>query len=71
MFLVDAFAGVAHEGNHEGTLEWVPLASLTSLPMWESDHEWLPMVFDGDPRCFHGVMPYQDGKMVSWTYHRV
>jgi 8-oxo-dGTP diphosphatase len=39
--------------------------------MWESDHEWLPMVFDEDPRTFHGVMPYRDGAMVSWHYRRV
>jgi 8-oxo-dGTP diphosphatase len=71
VFLVDACEGIAHSGNDEGTLEWVPLQALRSLPMWESDHEWLPMVFDGDARCFHGVMPYQDGKMVSWSYQRV
>jgi 8-oxo-dGTP diphosphatase len=71
VFRVDAFAGVAHDGDDEGTLEWTPIADLPSLPMWESDHEWLPMVFDDDPRCFHGVMPYQDGKMLSWHYQRV
>lgn len=71
VFLADAFSGVAHEGNDEGTLEWVPLAALTSLPMWDSDHEWLPMVFDGDPRPFHGVMPYEGGEMASWTFQRI
>jgi 8-oxo-dGTP diphosphatase len=29
------------------------------------------MVFDDDPRTFHGVMPYQNGEMVSWSYRRV
>jgi 8-oxo-dGTP diphosphatase len=71
VFRVDAFTGVAHDGDDEGTLEWRPIAALPTLPMWESDHEWLPMVFDDDPRCFHGVMPYQDGKMLSWSYHRI
>jgi len=71
VFRVDDFVGVPHDGNDEGTLEWTPIAALPSLPMWESDHEWLPMVFDDDPRCFHGVMPYQDGKMLSWSYRRV
>jgi 8-oxo-dGTP diphosphatase len=28
-------------------------------------------VFDADPRPFHGVMPYRDGRMVSWNYSRV
>jgi 8-oxo-dGTP diphosphatase len=71
VFRVDAFTGIAHDGNDEGTLEWLPIAELPSLPMWESDHEWLPMVFDDDPRTFHGVMPYHDGRMVSWRYRRV
>ncbi len=71
VFRVDAFTGVPHEGDDEGTLEWQPIAALPSLPMWESDHEWLPMVFDDDPRCFHGVMPYENGKMQSWSYRRV
>jgi 8-oxo-dGTP diphosphatase len=70
VFRVDAFTGTAHEGNDEGTLEWTPISVLPSLPMWESDHEWLPMVFDDDPAIFHGVMPYHDGKMVSWAYRR-
>jgi 8-oxo-dGTP diphosphatase len=71
VFRVDSFSGVAHEGNDEGTLEWHPIPALSSLPMWESDREWLPMVFDEDPRCFHGVMPWQDGKVLSWSYRRV
>lgn len=71
IFRVDEFTGTPHAGGPEGTLEWVPVADLPTLPMWESDHLWLPMVFDDDPRTFHGVMPYQNGKMVSWSYHRV
>ncbi|HEY7224311.1 MAG TPA: 8-oxo-dGTP diphosphatase [Micromonosporaceae bacterium] len=71
VFRVDGFTGVAHRGNDEGSLQWLPISALPTLPMWESDHQWLPMVFDDDPRCFHGVMPYQDGEMVSWSYHRV
>jgi 8-oxo-dGTP diphosphatase len=71
VFRVDAFTGTPHTGNREGTLEWVRTADLRSLPMWDSDHEWLPMVFDTDPRTFHGVMPYRDGQMVSWSYHRI
>src|SRR5688572_14839101 len=46
MFLVTSYRGEPHEGNEEGTLEWVALDRLRDLPMWASDHEWLPMVFD-------------------------
>jgi 8-oxo-dGTP diphosphatase len=70
VFRVDAFHGEQHGGNDEGTLEWVPIGRLYDLPMWDSDREWLPMVFDADPRAFHGVMPYADGKHVSWSFSR-
>src|SRR6266849_2587715 len=38
IFRIDGWHGEFHEGNHEGTLEWVPLASLPSLSLWPSDH---------------------------------
>ena len=41
------------------------------LPMWEGDRQFLPLVFDADPRPFHGVMPYRDGRMLSWKYSRL
>ncbi|MGH3662090.1 MAG: NUDIX hydrolase [Micromonosporaceae bacterium] len=71
VFRVDSFTGQPHQGNHEGTLVWAAVDNLAAIPMWASDAEWLPMVFDQDPRLFHGVMPYRDGEMVSWSYHRV
>ncbi len=71
IFRADTYDGASHAGNAEGTLEWVPLAALPAIPMWDSDREWLPMVFEDDPRQFHGVMPYHDGRMVSWSYERL
>ena len=70
VFVVTAFAGTPLDANPEGTLEWVDVDQLHTLPMWEGDREFLPLVFDADPRPFHGVMPYRDGKMVSWRYSR-
>ena len=70
VFVVTAFSGTPPAANAEGTLEWVPLERLHELPMWEGDREFLPLVFDDDPRPFHGVMPYRDGRMVSWRYSR-
>jgi 8-oxo-dGTP diphosphatase len=70
MFRADTYAGTEHGGNEEGTLEWVPIEKLASVPMWESDHLWLPMVFDDDPRPFFGVMPYDGGTMLDWSYQR-
>ena len=71
MFRVDAFSGEPYADNEEGSLEWVPLDELAGKPMWDSDHEWLPMIFDDDPRQFHGVMPYSGDEMLSWSYQRL
>ena len=71
VFRIESWHGKLHAGNHEGTLEWVPLVSLLDLPLWPSDKLFLPMVFDDDPRQFHGSMPYHNGEMVSWSYERV
>src|SRR5690348_11614708 len=71
VFRIESWYGTLHEGNHEGTLEWVPLASILDLPLWPSDKLFLPMVFDDDPRQFHGYMPYHNGEMVSWSFERV
>ncbi|MBV9710993.1 MAG: 8-oxo-dGTP diphosphatase [Ktedonobacteraceae bacterium] len=71
IFRIGSWHGEASTGNHEGTLEWVPLTSLSTLSLWPSDRHFLPMVFDDDPRSFHGYMPYHDGEMVSWSYERL
>jgi len=70
VFVVAAFTGTPLERNPEGTLEWIAIDRLHELPMWEGDREFLPLVFDEDPRPFHGVMPYRDGRMQSWRYSR-
>jgi 8-oxo-dGTP diphosphatase len=71
VFVIDAFEGEPMSVNPEGTLEWVELDRLFELPMWEGDRHFLPLVFDGDARPFHGVMPYRDGRMLSWNYSRL
>jgi len=70
IFVVDAFTGDAPTHNAEGTLSWVLRDHLPDLPMWEGDRHFLPLVFDDDPRPFHGVMPYEGGRPVSWTVSR-
>lgn len=71
VFLITAFDGTAPDSNDEGTLEWLPVESIMDLPMWEGDRQFLPLVFDDDLRAFHGVMPYRNGRMVSWRYSRI
>jgi 8-oxo-dGTP diphosphatase len=69
IFVIDRWAGTPHEGNAEGTLEWVETAKVLDLPLWEGDRHFLPLVLGSDPRQFHGVMPYRDGRPLSWSFH--
>ncbi len=71
LFLVTRYEGVPFTRNPEGTLEWIARKDLLDLPMWEGDRHFLPLVFDADPRPFHGVMPYRGGRMQSWSYSRL
>ena len=71
IFLITAFTGVPFAENAEGPLSWVNISELGALPMWEGDRHFLPMVFDADPRPFHGVMPYDHDKLLSWSYVRL
>jgi 8-oxo-dGTP diphosphatase len=71
IFLIETWHGEPHAGNEEGTLEWVSVNALSTLALWPSDHKFLPMVFDTDPRQFHGYMPFQHGEMVDWSYERI
>ncbi|MEZ6141466.1 MAG: 8-oxo-dGTP diphosphatase [Zavarzinella sp.] len=70
IFLITRFRGQLLEATHEGTLHWIPVECLPELPMWPGDRYFLPLVFDEDPRPFHGVMPYENGQAVSWNYSR-
>jgi 8-oxo-dGTP diphosphatase len=70
VFLITRFAGEPFRANPEGALEWVPVASMLDLPLWEGDRHFIPLVFDDNPCPFHGVMPYRDGRMLSWNVNR-
>jgi len=71
VFVVTRYSGLPFERNPEGSLEWIDIDRVLDLPIWEGDRHFLPLVFDGDPRPFHGVMPYRDGRMVSWSFSRI
>lgn len=71
VFRIDRFSGTPHERNAEGDLCWRPIDRLGELPMWEGDRFFLPLVFDSDPRIFHGHMPYKDNRPVGWSYQRI
>jgi 8-oxo-dGTP diphosphatase len=69
LFRVRAWTGTPPAGNDEGSLHWVDVADVLAgrLPMCESDRHFLPLVFAASPRVFHGVMPFADGRAVSWS----
>jgi len=68
IFRIDRYSGEPCRENPEGTLEWVAVQRILELPLWEGDRHFLPLVFEQTTRQFHGVMPYRDGKPVSWSY---
>ena len=70
IYRVDRFSGVPKASNEEGDLGWWRVDKLHQLPMWEGDKYFLDMVFDADPRIFHGCMPYRDGRPLGWSYSR-
>lgn len=73
VFVVEGWTGDVPARNDEGPLGWFPLGQVldpVALPMWEGDRWFLPLVFDDDPRAFHGVMPYSDGHPTDWRFER-
>ncbi|MBW1637198.1 MAG: 8-oxo-dGTP diphosphatase [Deltaproteobacteria bacterium] len=71
IFRIDSFKGTPRSSNEEGDLLWVDVADLSKLPMWEGDKHFLPLVFDDDSRIFHGFMPYDKDRLLSWHYTRI
>ena len=84
VFLADAWSGEPPAGNDEGSLIWVPRNRLLAacdprpgerraadLVLWDGDRHFLPLVFDDDPRLFHGDMPYEGERAVGWTFERL
>ena len=71
LFRIDRFRGEPFAVNAEGELTWVAIADVLTLPLWEGDPYFLPLVFERDAAAFHGVMPYRDGRPAGWTYSRM
>ncbi|WP_164013757.1 NUDIX hydrolase [Pyxidicoccus trucidator] len=71
IFRINRFEGTPLERNPEGSLSWVAVSELPRLNLWDGDRHFLPLVFDADPRPFHGVMPYAGGRAVSWSFTRL
>jgi 8-oxo-dGTP diphosphatase len=70
LFRIPSWTGTPYTANDEGSLHWVDVADVLAgqLPMWESDRHFLPLVLGAEPAVFHGVMPFRQGRAVSWSY---
>jgi 8-oxo-dGTP diphosphatase len=71
IFRIDHYSGTPLSSNPEGTLEWIEVGRVLDLPLWEGDRHFLPLVIEGSGPPFHGVMPYRNGRPVSWSYSRI
>lgn len=71
IFRVDEFSGELITENPEGVLEWVAIDQLDKINLWESDRAWLSMVFEKESAPFHGIAPFEDGRMISWSCSRL
>ncbi|TKB06733.1 8-oxo-dGTP diphosphatase [Desulforhopalus sp. IMCC35007] len=71
IYLIKSFSGTPNTSNEEGDLLWVDVGKIMDLPMWEGDRFFLPLVFDNDPRTFHGYMPYENASPIGWSYSRI
>jgi 8-oxo-dGTP diphosphatase len=68
VFRVLAFEGTPPATNEDGPLEWVETPRVLSLPLWEGDRHFLPMVFDLSADPFHAVLPYLNGSPTRFAY---
>ncbi len=66
IFVCEEWVGTIPSRNAEGPLVWQPINQLDQLDMWEGDRYFLPLVFDRSIKQFHGVLPYSQGRPVSW-----
>ncbi len=70
IYLIEQFQGEPFLANEEGDLEWHDLSRLSKLPMWKGDKYFLPLIFDSNPKMFHGYMPYREQQPLSWSFIR-
>jgi 8-oxo-dGTP diphosphatase len=72
VFRIPEWSGTPLTSNPEGSLEWVTVADLLvgRYPLWEGDRHFLPLVFAAGQQ-FHAVMPYANGRPVSWAHSQL
>ena len=70
IFLIEEYEGEPWSENVEGSLSFIDIDQLHTLPMWEGDRLFLPLVFDNNPEPFHIHMPYKEGQPIGFNCTR-
>lgn len=72
IFVCDRYEGLPSNINALGQNRWVTLDELLrwDVPVWDGDKKILPLVFDKNPKSFHGYMPYDKGVPRDWFFQR-
>ncbi|MCR5546290.1 MAG: 8-oxo-dGTP diphosphatase [Lachnospiraceae bacterium] len=63
LFTADAFTGELIKDCNEGDLAWVEKENVMSLPMWEGDREFLPLIMEDDTEFFTMKLVYEGEKL--------
>ena len=61
IYTAHKFSGELIAHNREGDLEWVPIANVLDLNLWEGDKKFLPFVFSD--KTFSGTFYYKNGQL--------
>ncbi len=64
VFTADTFIGSLIE-SREGSLSWTPDEEVLTLPLWDGDKHFLPLVYEG--KFFSGTFKYKDGTLQDHT----
>jgi len=64
VFTAEEFSGELKE-NEEGFLKWIPDGELESLPLWPSDHIFLPWL--REEKFFLAKFEYEGEEMMNYT----
>ncbi len=65
VFTAKDFSGEVDYNCNEGTLKWIPINELYSLPLWEGDKLFLQPVLNNDP-FFEMSMKYEGDALVEY-----
>ncbi len=65
VFTCTDFSGEVDYNCPEGTLEWIPVDKLFSIPLWEGDKLFLKPIFNKEP-FFEMMMKYEGDTLVEY-----